>query len=332
MMRMDRRAFLGVSGASAAAACAHEPALLTDLDREPDLEIPLWPDAPPGGTPAGLHEYLEERTNPFNLRDRAARDVTRPLLSLFRSGNPDGAAILIVPGGGYRWAVVDKEGYEGARWFSQLGAHVYVLRYRLPHQGWAAGRYAPLQDAQRAMRIIRARADDDGISPDRVMVMGFSAGGHLAGSLCVFAERAITAPTDEIDALPATPNAAALIYPVVTMRAPYAHAGSRTHLLGAEPDDAAVAEMSLDEQSLSGFPSAFLMHAQDDEAVPVENTLRLHDALRRAGKRPALHIFENGGHGFGLRGIESQPLRRWPGLVYDWALAHGIFVPGRNAR
>lgn len=322
---LSRRILLAAFAALAVAACvsaapAARPAML-----EADETILLWPEGPPGGLPEGLREQIVHRDNPFGLMDRAAHDVTVPSLSVFRPVRPDGSAILIIPGGGYKWVVIDKEGFEGARHFAGEGATVYVLRYRLPHQGWQAGSQAPLQDAQRAIRLIRARAATDGIDPARVMVMGFSAGGHLAGTLAMKFDLPVYAPLDAADALSARPDAAALIYPVATMSEPFAHPGSRLNMLGAYPPEDAVAAWSLETMVRPDMPPVFLMHAADDEAVPVENALILHAALRQAGVPVALHIFEAGGHGFGLRGIGDTPLRSWPSLLRDWGVNKGIF-------
>lgn len=292
---------------------------------EPDEVILLWPQGPPGGVPEGLSESIVERANPFGLMDRAAHDVTTPSLSVFRSEHPDGSAILIIPGGGYKWVVIDKEGFEGARYFAGQGATVYVLRYRLPHQGWQAGPFAPLQDAQRAMRTIRYRASEDGIDPARVLVMGFSAGGHVAGTLQTGFDAKTYDPVDVADTLSARPDATALIYPVATMRAPFAHTGSRQNLIGEAPSPDLEAAWSIESRIRSGQPPVFLMHAEDDEAVPVENTLMVYDALRVADVPVAMHLFETGGHGFGLRGITGTPLEAWPGLIMDWGSARGIF-------
>lgn len=315
-------AFAVAACASVAPARAEMPVAI-----EADETLLLWPEGPPGGVPDGLAETIVYRDNPFGLMDRAAHDVTAPSLSIFHPETPDGSAILIIPGGGYKWVVIDKEGFEGARHFSAAGATVYVLRYRLPHQGWQAGPHAPLQDAQRAMRLIRARANEDGIDPARVMVMGFSAGGHVAGTLATRFDTISYPPVDAADALPAKPDAAALIYPVATMAAPHVHPGSRLNLLGEAPSEDAIAAWSLDSMVRPDMPPVFLMHAADDEAVPVENALALHDALRKAGVPVALHVYEAGGHGFGLRGIDGTPRQSWPSLLRDWGVNKGIF-PG----
>lgn len=291
---------------------------LVDPGRAPDLEIELWPGGAPGGEGVKLTEHVVNRDNPFGLVDRAAHDVTRPTLSVFRPERPDGSAILIIPGGGYRWVVIDKEGFEGARWFSRQGATVYVLKHRLPHQGWAAGPDTPLQDAQRAIRLIRSRAEADSVDPGRVMVMGFSAGGHVAGSLATRFDARVYEPVDRADELPARPDSVALMYPVVSMKAGVAHAGSRTNLIGDAPAQAMIDRYSLEVAPPSTTPPTLLIHAADDESVPVENALLMFEALRKAGVTTSLHVFDSGGHGFGLRGIEADSRSAWPGLVIDW--------------
>ncbi|MBA4339712.1 MAG: alpha/beta hydrolase [Hyphomonas sp.] len=328
-MELPRRSVLLSLAGLAASACASrtQPAATPFTDEEivPDAVIPLWPDGVPGGVPAGLTEHVVYRDNPFGLVDRAAHDVTSPDLSLFRPASPDGSAILIIPGGGYKWVVIDKEGFEGARHFSAGGTTAYVLRHRLPHQRWSAGAEAPLQDAQRAMRVIRSRAGRDGIDTSCVMVMGFSAGGHVAGMLATGFDAAVYSPVDSADALSARPDAAALIYPVATMTRPFAHEGSRLHLLGNAPTDEAVAAWSLENRVRADIPPVFLMHAADDAAVSVENALLLHASLRAKGCAVSMHLFETGGHGFGLRGIAGTPLEAWPSLVVAWGRAKGIF-------
>jgi acetyl esterase/lipase len=317
-MTMHRRAVLSSLAALGISACASSLAPGTDRVSGPDETVLLWPAGPPGGVPPGLSEHIVHRDNPFGLIDRAAHDVTAPSLSIFRPSVPDGSAILIIPGGGYKWVVIDKEGFEGARQFSGQGAKVYVLRYRLPHQGWLAGANAPLQDAQRAVRLIRARAAKDGIDPARVTVMGFSAGGHLAGLLATGFDAPVSTPQDAADALSARPDGAVLVYAVATMARPFAHEGSRLNLIRADPTPEQEAAWSLENRVRSDMPPVFLMHAADDEAVPVENALVLYEALRRADVPAALHVFEAGGHGFGLRGIAGTPLEDWPRMVNRW--------------
>lgn len=294
---------------------------------EPDAIVDLWPGTPPGAPNPLPKEEIVFRSNPFNLIDRAAHQVAKPNLSLFRPTKPNGAAILIIPGGGYSWVVVDKEGYEGAKRFAAAGYNVYVLRYRLPHQGWAAGPDTPLQDAQRAMRIIRSRAEQDGIQANKVMVMGFSAGGHVAGSLALKFDQSITPALDDVDARSAKPDLAVLMYPVVTMREPFRHQKSRENMIGLNPSPAAIAAYSLETNVRADAPPLFILHAGDDPAVPVENALMLYEAARRGKASVTLHLFEKGGHGFGLRGIAGTPLAIWPDLVLGWAQDKGFPKP-----
>jgi len=327
MTMLSRRLLLIAVATLAAAACASAPAARAEGPAaiEADEVVLLWPEGPPGGVPQGLQEKIVHRDNPFGLMDRAAHDVTSPSLSVFHPATPDGSAMLIIPGGGYKWVVIDKEGFESARQFAGEGTTVYVLRYRLPHQGWQAGPDAPLQDAQRAIRLIRARAAEDGIDPARVMVAGFSAGGHLAGTLAMQFDKPVYAPVDAADAFSARPDAAALIYPVATMTEPFAHPGSRLNMLGDQPRPEAIASWSLESMARPDMPPVFLMHAADDAAVPVENALMLHAALRKMGVPVALHVYEAGGHGFGLRGINDTPLQSWPSLLREWGANKGIF-------
>ncbi|MEX0643852.1 MAG: alpha/beta hydrolase, partial [Parvularculaceae bacterium] len=299
-VRLDRRAVLQLAPSAALAGCAPSRAgtdsvsderLIVDLDREPDEVFDLWPQGPPGGEDVSITEHVVERDNPYGLLDRAAYDVTRPMLSLFRSARSDGSAMLIIPGGGYGWVVIDKEGFEGARYFSRRGVTVYVLKYRLPHQGWRAGRDAPLQDAQRAMRLIRARAKSDAVDPARLTLVGFSAGGHLAGWLTMLFDAKVYDAVDSLDAFSARPDATALVYPVITMREPFYHRGSRMRLIGAAPSASLIENYSVESMLRAGSPPLFLLHASDDPSVPVENSIIAYRAAKEAGAPVSLHIF-----------------------------------------
>lgn len=301
--------------------------LLIEQDRQPDEIVKIWPEGPPGKTPEGLVEKFVHRENKFNLVDRAVHEVTDPSLSIFRPKKPNGTAILLIPGGGYRWVVVDKEGFEGARLFNQFGATVYVMSYRLPHQGWTAGPDTPLQDAQRAIRVIRARASQDGLDPSKILVMGFSAGGHLAGSLTNRFDAKIYPPIDEMDTLSARPDASVLIYPVITLAQPFTHGSTSKNMLGKSPTVDQLKTYSVDQSVPVNAPPVFILHASDDMSVPIENALMAYDGYRKAGIDSTMHIFGSGGHGFGLRGIDDDPLRDWPRLVRSWAQSKGFLVP-----
>jgi acetyl esterase/lipase len=252
------------------------------------------------------------------LRDRAATGITDPTLTVFRASEPDGSALLIIPGGGYERVVMDKEGYESARWFAERGTTAFVLLYRLPSEGWLDGADVVLQDTQRAMRVIRSSAKAYGIDKNRVGVMGFSAGGHAAAMLATRFDRRVRSPVDAVDEEPTRPDFAVLMYPVIFMQGEEAHAGSRKNLLGSEPPPDKVELHSPQLQVTSGTPPTFLLHAADDEAVSPANSMAMHSALVNAGVPTELHVFTEGGHGFGIRGTAGLPVATWPRLVHAW--------------
>lgn len=286
---------------------------------DPTETIDLWPKGAPGMPATPLVETVNERSTSPSLADRAVFGITRPRLVVFRPAKPNGAAVMIIPGGGYRWVVVDKEGYELGRWLSARGFTVFVLFYRLPGEGWAAGPDVALSDAQRAMRLIRHRARDYGVDPERIAAMGFSAGGHLCADLLTrFATRSYD-PVDAADALSARPVAAAPIYPVVSMTAPAAHPGSRELLIGKNAGAALERAHSPHLNVPADAPPVFLLHAEDDATVPVENALLLRAGLRARGIPVETHLFARGGHGFGLRGTPGKPVAVWPELFVEWA-------------
>lgn len=323
-MTMTRRAALALSAAAATPlpALAVTPVSQVVAPPDPTETIHLWPGAAPGGARVTVTPVVTERSTDPAFHDRFARYTTGPILTVLRPARPNGASLLLIPGGGYKWAVVDKEGLDCARVFAAAGITCFVLRYRLPGDGWAAGPDAPLQDAQRALRLVRARAAADGLDPARVAVLGASAGGHLAGMLTARTDQTY-ASVDDADAVSMRPDLSVLLYPVATMAEPFAHAGSRREMLGETPSVEAIARYSLERMDWRGRPPVFLLHAMDDEAVPVENSLQLLTALKAAGVKAEAHLFEEGGHGFGIRLIEGKPAAVWPELVLRWAARRG---------
>jgi acetyl esterase/lipase len=296
-------------------AAAHDGASWTP---DPPEVLRLWPGAPPGSDSVEVREETIERPNPAGLRDRIVRGVRDPRVTVFRPrGRPRGA-LLLLPGGGYRHVVVDKEGFETARWLAERGIAVFVLFYRLPADGWSAGPDAPLQDAQRAMRLLRSRASTWDLDPRRLGVIGFSAGGHLAARLACSFSRPTYADVDAADGLSSRPALAGLMYPVIAMDLPAAHAGSREQMLGPTPSADRVREYSADTAVGPDTPPTFILHAGDDTSVPVENSQRMAAALRAAGVPVDLHVFAVGGHGFGLRAVAGKPVAAWPSLFLDW--------------
>jgi acetyl esterase/lipase len=293
---------------------------------DPEEVIALWPGDPPGGVPAGLVEKVIERAPPGQPRDRAIAGIVRPTLTVFRPARPDGSAVMIAPGGSYQRVVRDNEGFEIGHWLAERGVTAFVLLYRLPADGWAAGADAPLQDAQRGLRLMRSRMVAAGLDPKRAAVIGCSAGGHLTARLSTRFHAAAYADVDEADRQPLRPELTGLLYPVITMRDPVAHGGSRDQLLGPRPAPERIAAYSADEGVGPDTPPTFLAHAIDDPAVAVENSFLMLAALRRAKVAAELHAFEEGGHGFGLRKAEGLPAHRWLELFHAWGQRRRCFA------
>ena len=292
--------------------------------REPAETIDLWPGGAPGAPTKLPVERIEERSAMADRPDRIITGVTRPRIVLFKPDRPNGAAVLIAPGGGYRQEAFDNSGYQVANWIINHGFHAFVLIYRLPGEGWSDRANVPLADAQRAMRIIRHRAVSYGVDPERVAAMGFSAGGHVCSDLAARFATTCYKPVDDADRLSARPYCAAPIYPVVSMDPAIAHPGSRDKLLGPNPTTALEIAHSSDRNTTPQSPPHFIVHAEDDETVPVENSLRLRAALKAAGVPVDLHLFAEGGHGFGVSRIAGKPVAAWPDLWLGWARRTGL--------
>lgn len=324
---MDRRTVLGLGAGLLAVAGQTKAETMNAsgaLSSDPTEVVTLWPGTPPGGEGVALTaEIVERSTDLAAFHDRFVHKIGTPLLTVFRPAKPDGSAVLIAPGGGYVREVLDKEGFETARYFNKAGVTVFVLRYRLPAEGWANGADVPLQDAQRAMRLIRANAAQYGIDPARVGVMGFSAGGHVAASLATrFGEKVYTS-VDGADSLDARPAFAGLLYPVITMDE-NSHTGSRKALLHAGETKASIAHYSCEKWVTAETPPSFLCYALDDATVPpVGNAVAMYLALAAAKIRAEIHGFQEGGHGFGLRIAQGKPCAVWPDLFLSWARRGG---------
>jgi acetyl esterase/lipase len=329
-MKLDRRsALLATLAAPLAAHAQTAPPRAEDkpipagLD-DPAETIDLWPKGVPG-RPATLpvEKVVERSTDPLKA-DRFVSGIARPRLVVFRPRIANGASLLVMPGGGYVRVVIDNEGYELGRWLAARGFTAFVLFYRLPGDGWAAGPDVALSDAQRAMRLIKARAIRDGLDPRRVGAMGFSAGGHLCADLATRFAANTYAPVDAADKIEARPLVAAPIYPVISMSAPVAHAGSREQLLGQNASPEREAAHSPDRNVTRNTPPCFLVHAEDDPAVPIENSLMLRAALKAAGVPVETHLFTHGGHGFGIAKAGGKPAQVWPELFLAWARTQGL--------
>jgi acetyl esterase/lipase len=273
--------------------------------------INLWPDTPPGA--AGYHA----RQRPDDMLDVLLSNVSDPSLRVFRPDKPNGRGILVIPGGAYLFVSVSNEGLDVADALCPRGYTVFVLTYRLPGEGWKNRSDVPLQDAQRAMRIIRRKADEFEIDGNSLSVIGFSAGGHLAATLAVGHDETVYRARDENDELSAKPHSAALIYPVISMDSRWTHMPSRESLLGTSPTETDIVRRSPDRHVTKSTPPIFLVHAIDDSAVPVENSLLMFESMRQTGRPVETHFLEEGGHAFGM-GIAGTSSGLWPDLYLAW--------------
>lgn len=265
---------------------------VTAQKKDPVPEL-LWPDGAPGAL--------------------GSEDVDKPALTLYpadpRIAVP--TAVVVCPGGGYAHLAMDHEGKQIAQWLNSLGITAAVLKYRL---GPKYHHPVELQDAQRAIRIIRSRAAEYKISPDRIGIMGFSAGGHLSSTAATHFET--------VDGINSRPDFAILCYPVITF-GEFAHAGSRRNLLGDNPDPKLVELLSNEKQVTAQTPPTFLFHTTADATVPVENSVMFYMALRKAGVPAEMHIFQNGPHGVGLAPTDAT-LSVWPELLANWLRLRGL--------
>jgi acetyl esterase/lipase len=251
----------------------------------------------------------------------AKADADRTRLEFYRPAEKAaGTAMVVCPGGGYGFLAIDHEGREVAEWLNAQGIAAFVLHYRL------APRYrhpAPLQDAQRAVRTVRARAGEWKIDPQRIGILGFSAGGHLAGSASVLFEAGKEESADPIEKVSSRPDFTVLAYPVISFTAPWTHQGSKQNLLGKDAPAELAESLSLEKLVTPQTPPSFLVASGTDRAVPAENSLTFYQALRAAGVPAELHLYERGEHGFGL-GKKDPVLSSWPDLLKGWMEMHGF--------
>ena len=315
-LRLARRALLAAGLAAPIAARATLP--------EPTVErFALWPDAPPGGEGLSVRDEVVKRSPNGDEDDIAWPHVATPMLTVVSAAQPNGAAVLICPGGGYARVATGRRGSAIARMFAGRGITAFELLYRLPRDGWAAGPDTPLQDAQRAIRLIRARGERWGIDPARGGALGFTAGGHLAARLAARAALATYPPVDAADSLSARPDVAGLFFAVITMAEPDAHAQSKRELLGGDTSDERVRRFSAENELPAEMPPTFLSHAADDPVVPVANSLRMFAALQAARIPSEMMVFERGGHGLPLARPDGTA-HPWPGLFLDFGRSHGF--------
>lgn len=268
--------------------------------------IPLWENLK---TPADAgEEFVEVRDKGTVNERRHISNIHNPELLVYlpEQEKANGTGVLICPGGGYGFVSIDSEGIEIAKWLNSLGIAGFVLKYRC-----ADYRYpAPLEDAKQAMKIIRSKADEFHIKADRVGAIGFSAGGHLAASLGT--------GSDTFDGKDCRPDFMILVYPVISMKDGLTHGGSRDNLLGKNPSDELIEKTSNELHVTKDTPPTFLVHADNDGVAPSSNSVIFYTALKQASVRAELHIYEKGGHGFGMRAHTGQAAADWPGRCEIW--------------
>jgi acetyl esterase/lipase len=265
----------------------------------------LWPNGAPGA--------------------KGTADGDKPSLTIYlpEKEKATGAAVVIFPGGGYGHLAMDHEGHQIAQWLNSIGVAGFIVKYRHRNSGAGYGHPAPIQDAQRAIRMVRSRAKEWGIDPGRIGIIGFSAGGHLASTAGTHFNTRYSEPVDEIDRSSARPDFMILMYPVISFTEWYTHKGSMVNLLGKNPDKDLMESFSNEKQVTPETPPTFLVHADDDKVVPSENSVAFYLALRKAKVPAEMHIYEKGGHGFGP-GVGKGSCSTWMALCANWMKGRGL--------
>ncbi len=280
-----------------------------------DVRMPLYPaNAIPNYQKTS---EVEKRDTTGTLRISL---VQQPDIAVYlpTRGIATGQAVVICPGGGYGILAYDKEGTDFAKWLNSKGIAAIVLKYRLPNsRSNIVPHQSPLLDAKRAIRLVRANASMWNIQKDKVGVIGFSAGGHLASTLGTHFDAGNPSAADSVERYSSRPDFMILAYPVITMSKPYMHVGSRNNLIGANPTEELANLYSNDLQVTKETPPTFIVHATDDGGVPVENALSFYQALKTNGVPAEMHIYPKGGHGFGLATGRGY-LETWTDRLSDW--------------
>lgn len=268
---------------------------------EPKVEL-LWPQGAPGAV--GTEE-----------RDKPSLTIYLP-----PTDKATGTAVVVCPGGGYGGLAISYEGHDVARWLNTLGIAGIVLKYRV-----APDRHPiPMYDAQRAIRFVRFYAKEWKVDPGRVGILGFSAGGHLASTAGTHFDVRDIEAQDAMDHLSARPDFMILVYPVITMSDPYTHKGSRRNLLGENPDPKLIEDLSNEKQVTAKTPPTFLVHTEEDTAVPAENSILFYRAMLKHKVPGELHVFEKGQHGLGMDRRPELPFSSWPRLCAAWLEGRGV--------
>ena len=291
-------------GESFAAVSAGAQARTTTIEADEPQKILLWEHGAPGAL--------------------GSEETDKPSLRYYAPwrGNPSGCAVIVAPGGGYVMLAANHEGRQVANWFNSMGVAAFVLTYRL---GPKYHHPIELGDAQRAIRLVRACAKEFNILPDRVGIMGFSAGGHLASTAATHFDGGNSGAEDPIERASSRPDFVILGYPVISLSAPYTHSGSAKSLLGEKPDPRLLEDLSNELRVTSQTPPTFLISTSEDTAVPAENSVAFYLALHKAGVPAEMHIFEKGPHGVGLD-LGDAALSEWPKLLANWLRSRGLLT------
>ncbi len=285
---------------------------LLQLNETVDV-FPLWPTTQ---TFRNITAIIEHRDPHDVTSNRLISGVSTPELMVYTPRQSNGIGIVVFPGGGYQRISIDNEGRDVGKSLTALGYTVFVSTYRMPGEGHNLGSETSLADAQRAIRWVRAYSEKWQLHS--IGVLGFSAGGHLAGQLATRFSTQLQERVDEIDTLSAKPDFCGLMYPVITMNDEFGHKGSAYELLGAHMNEEDLNRYSIEKCVHSDMPACFVLHANDDESVPVENSLLLWQALRAQNVAVEMHLFNEGGHGFGIQKVKDKPAEQWPKLFDQW--------------
>ena len=273
----------------------------------------VWPNGAPDDN--GMTKP-EEKYDGVRVRNVSEAEM---YVYLPKKMNNTGAAVVICPGGGYWIEAMDHEGYDMAKWLAEKGVAGIVLKYRLPY----GHDKIPSEDARRAMRIVRNNAEDWGINPGKIGIAGSSAGGHLASTVATRFDTGIKDSKDPLEWVSCRPDFALLLYPVITFSEEFGHMGSRKNLIGEGNDWEMVEKYSNELHVTPETPPTFLVLADDDKAVPPRNSVEFYLALKKNEVPAEMHIFQQGGHGFGMK-KKNLPVDQWPNLFYDWLKARKI--------
>ncbi|MFA5328748.1 MAG: alpha/beta hydrolase [Prolixibacteraceae bacterium] len=278
-----------------------------------DFKLKVWPDGAPDSNGMTKPEEVYE--------GKRVRNVSEAEIYVYlpKIGINTGAAVVICPGGGYMIEAMDHEGYDMAEWLATQGVAGIVLKYRLPY----GHDQIPLEDAQRALRIVRQHAAEWGINPIKIGIAGSSAGGHLASTAGTKFDLGKSNSTDPIERFSCRPDFMLLLYPVITFREEFGHMGSRVNLIGSGNKWELVEKYSNELQVNAQTPPTFLVLADDDGGVPPRNSIEFYLALKKYKIPAEMHIFRDGGHGFGMN-KKNIPVDQWPNLFAQWMKAQGI--------